>query len=105
MLTKLAIATPRRVPISVEHGERRRVAVVGQLGDEGPGSAWPSAERPASAGLRALGGDPRRLPGQRRARRHASMQPWLGQLPWQRGPSMSITMWPSSRAGCQWTPR
>ena len=26
----------------------------------------------------------------------ASTQPWLGQLPWQRGPFSSITMWPSS---------
>ena len=26
----------------------------------------------------------------------ASTQPWLGQLPWQAGPSIWITTWPSS---------
>src|SRR5581483_5661338 len=55
-------------------------------------SAWPSAE----SGAAAAASRPSRAIAVPDA--SVSRQPRLGQLPWQGGPSMSTTMWPSSAA-------
>ena len=68
MLTKLAIATPSRVPISSSASIAAAVAVVGQLGDQRAGQLAALGQRPAEPRVRALAGHPQRLAGQRGAR-------------------------------------
>ena len=54
MFTKLAIATPRFVPISAQHLDRRLVAVVRELGHERTGELAPVGKRSAEPGVGAL---------------------------------------------------
>ena len=79
------------VPISVEHLDRGLVAVVRQLGHQRAGDLAPLGERPAE---RRVGLLARRSAAPSRAsavpEASVSRQPWLGQLPWHGGPSLSI---------------
>ena len=98
MLAKLASATPRRRADQVEDADRGLVAGERRLGHRlAVDLARPSAEHRAERRVRlALGRRPRprgRAPCRRRAPRRSRGS---GQLPWQGGPSASITMWPSS---------
>ena len=92
MLTKLAIATPSREPISS----------IASIAAASPSWASSVTSGPASStavGERLARPESGRSPAIRRASRasavpdaYASTQPWLGQLPWHGGPSNSITM-------------
>ncbi len=99
MLTRLAIAIPSREPISsiasIAAGSPSWASSV----TSGPASSRPSPQRAPEARVGLLAGrfaaPPARAPSPtRRSRRSRGS----GQLPWQRGPSKSITMCPSSAA-------
>ena len=99
MLAKLATARRR-----AGCRQRRRLAIAVCVAGRAPprSRAVPSISSPVGERLGqrrvrlALG----RAPAPRRAsavpEASASTQPWFGQLPWQGGPSTSITTWPSS---------
>ncbi len=93
-------ATPSRRPIVSSTADRDRVAGPGELGDEAAVD-----RRPPFAAARARPESGAAAAARSASRRSAvpdaidSMQPWLGQLPWQGGPSMSTTTCPSSAAG------
>ena len=80
-------ATPRCGEVAVvgelRHQRSGELATAARAPDQGPSPAahLPSFSPPGRA----------RCPMQ-----VTSMQPWFGQLPWHGGPSLSITMWPSS---------
>ena len=98
MFTKLAIATPSRVPISSMASIAAASPSCASSVTSGPSSSRPAASarpRPELGCSWAI-----RSASRASAVPDASdsTQPWLGQLPWHGGPSMSITMWPSSAA-------
>ena len=89
--------TPSAPADCVDRVARHGIAVVGELGDERPGQLAALLERAAERACRAAA-RPRSDASRTSAEPEAmtSRQPRFGQLPWHGGPSMSMTMCPSS---------
>ena len=96
MLAKLEQATPRRLPI-----RSKTPIAVSSPASAALVTAVPSTFSPAASSLPraesgALSATARPSRPSAVPEASASTQPWLGQLPWQGGPSAWITVWPSS---------
>ena len=98
MFTKFARPTPSARADVADHHPRHLVAAERQLGDERAGQRAPVLERAPERRVRLARHAQRRLAHERGAGGDRLEAAQFGQLPWQGGPSMSTTMWPSSAA-------